>query len=1105
MSECWIDNDYVFQVDGFKSYVYPRLKSSTKNGGGSVILVRDVFAPYVTVNELSLDSIVWLKIDKACLECGEDIYCALTYIPPSSSNYYTLYDCDLFHELEIQIAKYLSIGRVAVLGDLNSRTKTYPDFIPNDYVHESVKTMFTYISDEEMHDRINPDTGRNDFGPRLLNLCKSTGLRIVNGRHEDGLANAFTYHGPRGLSVIDYLLSTPDMFKYFTKFVVSDFNEYSDHAPLHLELIVRYTRDIPDDSFANSGNRRNVYKWNPDLSMQCREAVRLNFDSLDFALGDCVSQDGLDACVDKFSSSLHDIMSPFVKCTSTFRARGASTPRVNGNIPVIQPRLEDKPWFDDELKASYFKYISALKVFNKDKTPDNHDSLVKIKKIYKSNHNKKKQAYMRLEGDMLSKLKTNNPKQFFSKFSKKKSKCNVPLQELFSHFKDLASENQDVENNDGPPIHVCNDVVFEELDKQIDENEICKAILGLKSGKSHAEDCVLNEYLIECKDLLLPKLCKLFNCILDTNLFPSSWSTATIVPIFKKGDATNPNNYRGISIVSNLGKLFTSILNRRLLEWSNNNDVITDAQFGFRPGYSTTDAIFALHSIISSSLSGKKRLYCAFIDFQKAFDSVDRIKLWHKLSAVGIRGKVLNVIKSLYSNIRACVTVKGFRSEYFTSNLGLMQGEVLSPILFSMFINDFELSFINSGCVPYECKSLNLFLLMYADDLVLFSESTEGLQSQLDALFEYSSKWGLKVNIDKSQIVIFRNGGKIKANEKWLYDGVQLKVVDHFTYLGIVFNYNNKFTMAEKKISDQGKKAMFALNTNIRNMHLNKETVLSLFDSYVSSIFNYGSEVWGANKGTNIEKVHMDFCKRLLGVKRTTCNVMMYLELGRYPLRVYRTFNIIKYWAKLLTTNNCILKACYDALYDMCEVHNKKNWATDVKQQLTDLGLLELWSNQYIDSRYFPVIKQRILDQELQSIMSKMAVSSKCSLYTHYIHSCTLQYYLRKPIPAMYQKMIAKFRLSSHCLAIETGRYTNIDVYNRRCFNCNSEVEDEFHFILKCPVYSRYRQQFIKPYFWKKPSVFKLVQLFTSENVKNMCNLGKYLHHSSILRSSLFK
>jgi hypothetical protein len=133
-------------------------------------------------------------------------------------------------------------------------------------------------------------------------------------------------------------------------------------------------------------------------------------------------------------------------------------------------------------------------------------------------------------------------------------------------------------------------------------------------------------------------------------------------------------------------------------------------------------------SIIFKSLSVKKRLYCCFVDYTiKAFDSVQRVMLWYKLYHIGVRCKLLQVIKSLYLNVTTCVQVDGFN--YFTNELGLIQGEVLSPILFSLYVNDCEMAFINSTCssIPLEVKDLNLFLLMYADDVVIFSESISGL------------------------------------------------------------------------------------------------------------------------------------------------------------------------------------------------------------------------------------------------------------------------------------------------------------------------------------------------------------------------------------------
>ena len=134
-------------------------------------------------------------------------------------------------------------------------------------------------------------------------------------------------------------------------------------------------------------------------------------------------------------------------------------------------------------------------------------------------------------------------------------------------------------------------------------------------------------------------------------------------------------------------------------------------------GSSIEDAIFSLHSITENTLSKKGRLYCAFVYFSKVFDSVNRIYLWYKLSKVGIRGKLLNVIQSLYQNVKSCVTLYGKLTNYFSSYLGLAQGAV-------MYVNDCEMCFLQTNVDPHYFQELSLLLLMYEYDMVLFSEST---------------------------------------------------------------------------------------------------------------------------------------------------------------------------------------------------------------------------------------------------------------------------------------------------------------------------------------------------------------------------------------------
>ena len=180
----------------------------------------------------------------------------------------------------------------------------------------------------------------------------------------------------------------------------------------------------------------------------------------------------------------------------------------------------------------------------------------------------------------------------------------------------------------------------------------------------------------------------LFNKLYEIGYFPESWTEGHIIPIFKKGDKNEASNYRGITLLSIIGKLFTRILNSRLNTWAEEYNIYVEAQAGFRKGMGTTDNIFILNSLITHSINQNERLYCAFVDFTKAFDFVVRDILWFKLIRLGVRGKMLNIIKSIYSSVKSRVKHDNTLSEPFTCNIGVRQGECLSPFLFAMYVND---------------------------------------------------------------------------------------------------------------------------------------------------------------------------------------------------------------------------------------------------------------------------------------------------------------------------------------------------------------------------------------------------------------------------------
>jgi hypothetical protein len=148
------------------------------------------------------------------------------------------------------------------------------------------------------------------------------------------------------------------------------------------------------------------------------------------------------------------------------------------------------------------------------------------------------------------------------------------------------------------------------------------------------------------------------------------WPWESLKPFIKnKGDPNDPDNYRAITLVSSLGKLFTSILNSRLKKNSDETDLVTKSQAGFRAGYSTQDNIFILYSLITLSLSKKKKLFCCFIDFKKAFDTIWRARLWQKLINSNIHGKMFKFFLSFYDNIKSCVKSGHTFSDFFTCDI----------------------------------------------------------------------------------------------------------------------------------------------------------------------------------------------------------------------------------------------------------------------------------------------------------------------------------------------------------------------------------------------------------------------------------------------------
>ena len=385
---------------------------------------------------------------------------------------------------------------------------------------------------------------------------------------------------------------------------------------------------------------------------------------------------------------------------------------------------------------------------------------------------------------------------------------------------------------------------FNLLDALIKEKEIFNCISKLKNNKASGLDSIRNEMLKAGATILMPCMNKLFNLILSSGNYPSSWAKGYITPLFKTGDNANPENYRGITITSNLGKLFNMVLNARLDTFLEDNEIINKEQIGFTRKARTSDHMFVLKSLIDKYINSKGgKLYSCFVDFHKAFDTVIHPGLRVKLKELIIYGRFYDVLCGLYDKSNTCVRLGEDRGNFFASKVGVRQWDVLSPNLFKIFIDDLP-EYLTESPDPAYINNQLLNSLMYADDIVLLSTSSTGLQDKLDKLSKYCNDWCLDVNVSKTKVLMFNKPGK-QVHNNFFFNDICLENVKHYRYLGVYFSANGIFNCAQDDIFKKSIKATFKLTKSIISGEPSINTSLHLYDHMIKPIVVYGSEIWG--------------------------------------------------------------------------------------------------------------------------------------------------------------------------------------------------------------------------------------------------------------------
>lgn len=458
------------------------------------------------------------------------------------------------------------------------------------------------------------------------------------------------------------------------------------------------------------------------------------------------------------------------------------------------------------------------------------------------------------------------------------------------------------------------------------------------------------------------------------------------------------------------------------------------------------------------------------------------------------------IVHNMYEGIKSSISINGENSPFFACDCGVRQGENLSPLLFSLYLNNLESFLIHNGpsAVTIDINDneiiiyMKLFTRLYADDTVLMAESPADMQHCLNAFSCYCKDWKLTINKDKTKMLIF--GARKIPNVDFKLDNEIIEIVDKYKYLGVFFSQSGSFLNARKHIVQQAKKAMILLFTRINNLDIPLDLQLKLFDHTVLPILTYASEIWGYENLDMIEKVHNDFLRKITLAKKSTPLYMLYGELGRFPLELIIKSRMIGYWNRLIHSKATKLSL----LLYQCLLHSSNTpskWLTHIERIFVQLGRPDIWMLQqnFQLQSLSHLTKKILVDQFMQSWLAKDSQSSKARTYFCFKQNFTLEKYFIYMPRKLYISFF-KIRTGNHKLPIETGRWDGTEIGDRKCPLCSlNDVGDEFHYICRCPYFESERKKYIKPYYFVRPNMFKFGELFRSTKNVLLNNLCKFL------------
>lgn len=570
--------------------------------------------------------------------------------------------------------------------------------------------------------------------------------------------------------------------------------------------------------------------------------------------------------------------------------------------------------------------------------------------------------------------------------------------------------------------------------------DVYEILISLDPNKATGPDGIGNRLLKESAVPIASPMSHLFNFCLSLGHFPDCWKVANVIPVYKKNDPLLCTNYRPISLLPCISKVFEKLLFNHIFSFLKTHNLISKRQSGFTPGDSAVNQLIAICNNLYKCIDSGDEMIGVFLDLTKAFDKVWHAGLLYKMQCIGISGKRLEILKSYLTERKQRVVLNGHKSEIKTLQAGVPQGSVLGPLLFLIFINDIS-------------EDLSSESFLFADDTSLFEHivnnniqiAAQKINCDLEIINKWAKRWLLIINPSKTVVMLFSRKRSPSQLPAFLLGDYVLTSVKAHKHLGLILT--SSLSWSEHIDSVISKSNQILGMTKRFKYKWSRMTLEVCYISFIRPILEYGNIIYDSctqHDSNRLEAIQLDAARTITGAKRGTSHEALYNELG------WHTLSERRYAAKLVKMYGICNKLTPQYLADIFNDFAPDPSRLTRAQHRYDFKIPRCNTTFYQNS--FVISTMALWNNTEITLRQK---SSQASFKQHVLTQNKINPYLfnhktSRPNQVSFMQLRLGFsNLNDHL-------FLKGCVENRSC-SCGFEKEDTKHFLLHCNLYQQIR------------------------------------------------